>query len=119
MRPFRDLIVWQRAHRLTLEIYRETNNFPREERFGLQSQLRRAAVSIPANIAEGSARTTDAELKHFLSIALGSATEVEYHLLLCHELGYVGAETYEELDKTVSEVKRMLVSFRKQLKAKS
>lgn len=117
MRPFRELTVWQRSHQLVLDIYRSTDPFPSREQFGLQGQIRRAAASIPANIAEGSARSTPAEFAHSLNIALGSAAELEYHLLLAHELGYLRVETYAALDDTLSEVKRMLVALRKHVNA--
>lgn len=82
MKDFKKLIVWKKAHEMTLNIYRTTKSFPKDEVYGLTSQLRRAASSIPANIAEGCGRNSDAELARFLQIAAGSASEVEYHLLL-------------------------------------
>ncbi|HMS59992.1 MAG TPA: four helix bundle protein [Tepidiformaceae bacterium] len=111
MRPFQELVVWQRAHQLVLDVYRESNALPAEERFGLTSQMRRSAASVPANIAEGSARNTDAEMRHFLSIAFGSATELEYHLLLAKDLAYISPATHSHLDTRLAEVKRMLNAF--------
>jgi len=87
MRNYRDLQVWNKAHDLTLELYRVSRGFPREETYGLTSQLRRAAISIGANLAEGCGRRTSNELARFVRIAMGSASELDYHLLLCRDLG--------------------------------
>jgi len=94
MKDFRDLKVWEKAHALVLECYEATKPFPREEIFGLVSQIRRAAASIPANIAEGCGRRGNAELHRFLQMAMGSANEVEYHLLLSKDLGYLKPENH-------------------------
>jgi four helix bundle protein len=117
MRDFRELKVWEKAHRLTLQVYRITKNFPSDERFGLTVQLRRAAASVPTNIAEGCGRDSERELARFMSIAAGSASEVEYHLLLACDLNYIQDETYKELNQQVNEVKRMLNSFIQKLTA--
>ncbi len=117
MKDFRELKVWQKAHRLTLDIYRATSTFPMEELYGLTSQVRRSCVSIPANLAEGCGRKGDAELARFVQIAMGSASEVEYHLLLAHDLGLLGSSGYEKLARQVTEVKRMLASFIQKLNA--
>ncbi len=114
MKPFREYRVGALAHEVVLAVYRETANFPREELFGLTSQMRRSAASVPANIAEGSARG-DREFHQFLRIALGSAAELEYHLLLAHDLGYLTDERHEYLDSEVGKVKRMLVTFMRRL----
>ncbi len=119
MRDFRDLKVWEKAYALTLATYGATKVFPREERFGLTSQLRRAAVSIPANIAEGCGRSGEAELARFFQIAMGSASELECELMMARDLGYVNAVTYDGLASDVTEVKRMLTSFIQKLKADS
>ena len=111
MRDFKQLKVWEKAHRLVLEIYRTTHQFPAEERFGLTAQLRRAAASVPSNIAEGCGRGGERELSRFVTIAAGSASEVEYQLLLARDLWYLGNEQYQELDKHINEVKRMLNAF--------
>lgn len=111
MRDFKQLMVWQKAHGLVLGVYRETAGFPADERFGLTSQTRRAASSIPANLAEGYGQTGDAELARFVSIASGSATELEYHLLLSKDLGYLDVHSHTELDATTQEVKRMLAGL--------
>lgn len=117
MKDFRDLVVWQKSHQLTLEIYRVTKEFPSEERFGLTSQLRRSAASIAANIAEGCGRGSDADLGRFLQMAMGSASETEYHLLLAHDLGYLQANQADLLTSNTQEAKRMLASFLQKLKA--
>jgi len=111
MRSFKDLKVWQKGHELTLSIYRATKSFPRDEMYGLTSQLRRAAASIPANIAEGCVRGSGPDFRRFLQVALGSASEVEYHVLLSHELGYLDRNQYESLSGNATELKRMLTSF--------
>ena len=110
MRPFQELEVWRVSHELTLAVYRATNGFPADERFGLQSQIRRAASSVPANIAEGSALSKDA-FRHHLRIALGSATELEYHFILAHELGYLAPGPHSQLTDQLTSVKRMLQRF--------
>jgi four helix bundle protein len=108
---YRKLDVWVRAHHLTLDVYQATRSFPREEAYGLTSQLRRAASSIPANIAEGCGRRGDAELARFVSIALGSATELDYHLLLARDLEYLQPQPYEHLASEAQGVARMLAAF--------
>lgn len=111
MRDFKELKVWQKAHRCALDIYRHTRTFPTEERFGLTSQLCRAAVSVPSNIAEGCGRSSERDFCRFLSMAAGSASEVEYQLLLARDLGYLDNEVYGSLEQQICEVKRMLNSF--------
>lgn len=118
MRDFKKIQVWQKAHRLTLKIYKITSTFPKDELFGLVSQMRRATASIPTNIAEGAGRETQKEFARFIHIASGSASEVEYHLLLAHELGYISPEKYAPLEKDITEIKRMLYGFGKALKSK-
>ena len=108
MRNFRALKVWEKSHRLVLGVYDATGIFPREEMYGLTSQLRRCCASIPSNIAEGCGRSSDAELGRFMLIAMGSASELEYHLLLARDLGYLGAQDYREISQRTGEVKRML-----------
>lgn len=119
MKDFRKLKVWEKAHHFTLQIYKITKIFPSDERFGLTVQLRRAAVSIPTNIAEGCGRDSQRELARFMSIAAGSASEVEYQLLLACDLHYIQDETYRELHQQINELKKMLNSFIKKLTAKS
>ena len=111
MRDFKGLKVWQKAHQLVLDIYRATQIFPPDERFGLTAHLRKSATSIPSNIAEGCGRQSEAELARFLSIAAGSAAEAEYQLLLARDLGYFPEQQHRDLDARINEVKRMLNSF--------
>jgi four helix bundle protein len=111
MRDFRELKVWHKAHALTLDVYRVTQSFPRHELYGLTSQIRRAAVSIGANIAEGAGKNSSAEFGRFLQIALGSASELEYHLLLSRDLGYLIPEIYALLSQQTIETKKMLSGF--------
>ena len=117
MRNFRELRVWIKAHELTLSVYRATATFPQREMYGLTSQMRRASTSIPANIAEGNGRGTDAEMARFLQIALGSATELEYYLILSFDLGYLKKFAYEDLAAKATDVKRMLTGFIQKLRA--
>jgi len=119
MRDFHKFEVWQKAHGLTLAIYKITAAFPREERYGLTSQLRRAASSVPANLAEGCGRNGDAELASFCAIAAGSASELEYHLLLAKDLNLVKSEDFEDLSGRAAELKRMLSGLLRTLKANS
>jgi len=119
MRDFRSLKVWEKAHHLTLAVYKVTRTFPKEEVYGLTSQMRRACASIPANIAEGCGRNGTAELTRFLHIALGSASELEYHVILAHDLAFVSESNYACLIRDVTEVKRMLTSLIQKLKAES
>jgi four helix bundle protein len=116
MKNFHDLMVWQRAHDFVLKLYRSTKAFPREEIYGLTSQIRRAAVSVPSNIAEGCGREGDRELARFCQIAMGSASEAEYQLLLAHDLGYMESKEYQELNQQLCEVKRMLNGFIQKLR---
>jgi four helix bundle protein len=119
MRDFRELKVWQKSHSLTLSVYRATEMFPKQEIYGLTSQLRRSSASIAANIAEGCGRHGQAELARFLQIAMGSASELEYHLLLSHDLKLLKEKDYEKLAADVSEVKKMLTSFIRGLRAEN
>ena len=117
MKDYRELQVWRTGHALTLEIYRATKSFPKEELFGLTSQMRRAASSIPANLAEGCGRDGDAELKRFLNIALGSASELDYFILLITEIGYLPAEQAQPLAEACLVLRRQLGAFIRKLKA--
>lgn len=117
MRDFRELKVWEKSHRLVLSVYKATSLFPKSEIYGLTSQTRRAAASIPANVAEGCGRSGDAELARFLQIAMGSASELEYHLLLARDLKLLNGLHYKQLAGEVTEVKRMLTSFIQELRA--
>ena len=111
MKDFKELRVWQKAHALTLEIYQATRSFPRDEIYGLISQIRHAAVSVGANIAEGCGRRSDGELTRFLQIARGSASELEYHLLLARDLKLLANDAYQSFEKQLIEVQRMLTSL--------
>jgi four helix bundle protein len=117
LKDFRKQKVWKKAHDLALKVYRATELFPKAELFGLTGQIRRAGVSIPANIAEGCGRDTDADFGRFLQISMGSACELEYHLLLAHDLGILPDAEFEYLSNHTIEVKQMLASFIKKLKA--
>ena len=111
MKDFRDLKGWERAHNLTMEIYRVTRNFPPEERYGLTSQIRRSTASIAANIAEGCGRRGNGEFHRFLQIAAGSASELDYYLLLVRDLGILEKRTYELLIQRLAELRRMLTAL--------
>ncbi|MCI0332956.1 MAG: four helix bundle protein [Planctomycetes bacterium] len=113
MQDFHNLLVWQKAHAWVLQVYKLTKRFPHDERFGLTSQLRRAAASIPANLAEGCGRGGSLEFSRFVQIAMGSATEAEYHVLLARDLGYLKREEYDVVGTAIVEVKRMLTSLLK------
>jgi len=119
VQDYRNLLIWQRAHNVTLHVYKLTKHFPDDERFGLINQLRRASVSIPSNIAEGCGRDSDAELRRFVLIAMGSANEVEYQVFLAYELGYVSDKVYQQNAEQLAELKRMMNGFIRKLKAKS
>ena len=116
MRDFKTLLVWQKAHAITLITYKLTANFPKEELYGLTSQMRRSAASIGSNIAEGCGRGGDAELARFLQIAMGSASELESQTLLAHELGFIESTIYRQFEKDISEIKRMLTGFIQKLR---
>ena len=119
MKDFRELKVWEKAHQLTLAVYQATTSFPREELYGVTSQLRRSAASIPANLAEGCGRNGDAEFARFCSISLCSASELQYHLLLAKDLVLIKPKTYEELTGRAAELQRMLTALSQKLRAKS
>jgi four helix bundle protein len=119
MQDFRNLKVWVKAHALTLDVYRASKAFPREEIYGLTSQIRRASVSIGSNIAEGSCRKGDAEFVRFLQMAAGSASEVEYQLLLARDLEFLKPVDYQRVSDEVVEVKRMLAALLQKLRADS
>ena len=108
MQDFRNLIVWQKSHQLTLEIYAITKSFPGHEQFGLTSQLRRASASVPTNLAEGSGKFTDLDFRRYVSIAFGSSNELEYLLLLSYCLKYISEDDYLALDTKCKEIKKML-----------
>ena len=111
MRNYRDLQVWSKAHAVTLELYRLSRNFPREEIYGLTSQLQRSATSMGSNLAEGCGRRTSSELGHFVRIAMGSASELDYQLLLCRDLGYLKTDDYTRTANKLTEVRKMLTAL--------
>ena len=115
MGDFKHLNVWQAAHDLVLGVYDASRRFPHEERYGLTAQLRRAAISIPSNIAEGTGRGGDVELARFLRIARGSASEVEYQLLLARDLKYFDSLVWEPLDRKVARVSGSLLHLHRSL----
>jgi four helix bundle protein len=111
MQDFRKLLVWEKSHKLTLSIYNLTHSFPKEEMYGLTSQIRRASSSVPINIAEGCGKGSDADFARFLQIAFGSVSETEYLLLLYFELGYFSEKNYMEMTNLVQEIKKMLAKL--------
>ena len=117
MKDFRDLKVWGKAHALALHVYDLTARFPSAERYGLTSQMRRCAMSVPSNIAEGCGRGSDADFARFLHIATGSASELEYQLLFAHDIGLLASADHEKAERDVVEVKRMLSALLKKLKS--
>ncbi len=117
MKDFHKLLVWKKAHELTLAVYQASSLFPDHERYGLTSQLQRASASIAANLAEGCGRESDGDFRRFVEIASGSACEVEYHLLLARDLKMLGEQDYQRLNRDVNEVKRMLASLSRRLRA--
>jgi four helix bundle protein len=111
MQNFKELLVWQEAHQLTLKIYESSRNFPKEEIFGITSQLRRAGTSIPCNIAEGCGRYTSKDFANFLQIALGSTNETDYLTLLAKDLNYLNQDTYEALQGRINKVRAMNINL--------
>jgi len=111
MKDFRDLHVWDEAHRLTLKVYQATARFPREEQYGLTNQIRRCSVSIGANIAEGCGKRGNNEFGRFLTIASGSASELDYELLLAKDLGYLNDEASQSLSEHLSRMRKMLTAL--------
>ena len=111
MKDFRNIKVWRRAHNLVLKVYNLTKPFPREEVYGLASQIRRATASVPTNIAEGCGRNTDRELARFMEIASGSASELDYLFLLAKDLGLLAEDSYKELLTELTEIRKMLTTF--------
>jgi four helix bundle protein len=115
VRNFKTYTVWEKAHRLTVEVYAATVDFPKEELYGLRSQIRRSCVSVPANIAEGCGRGSDADFARFLHVSAGFANELQYHLLLARDLGFLERSKRAKLDAQVDEVKRMLTTLTRKL----
>lgn len=116
MRDFHKLGIWQRSHQLTLDVYNVSKSFPKEELFGLTSQIRRAVSSIPTNIAEGCGRASNKDFAHFLQISIGSASEVEYELLLAHDLEYLNDDAFNKLTSETIAIRKMINSYQFELK---
>jgi four helix bundle protein len=119
MQNYKDLKVWEKAHQFTLTVYEVSKSFPREEIYSLTSQLRRAASSIPANIAEGCGKNTQAEFAHFLNISLGSSNESEYFLILSKDLKYLAQPNFDILFTNINEIKAMLIALITKVRGKS
>jgi four helix bundle protein len=119
MRNFQELAIWQRSHSLTLRVYATTKDFPKEEMFGLISQMRRSSSSVPTNIAEGCGRKSNTELKRFLTISTGSASELEYQLILARDLNYFPETLFKELYDELIEIRKMIYSFIKNIPSKT
>jgi four helix bundle protein len=119
LQDFKNLKVWRKAHLLVLEVYKVTTHFPKNELYGITSQIRRACISISANIAEGCCRSSDADFGRFLQMGMGSASELEYLLLLAHDLGLLKTPDHSRLTSEVTDIKRMIASFIQKLKADS
>ncbi len=115
MLNYQNLTAWQKAHALTLDIYKLTASFPKEELFGLTSQMRRASFSIPSNIAEGAGRSTKPDFKRFLVIAIGSSSELEYHLILSKDLGFISLKDFSTFSSRTIEVRKMIHAYSKKL----
>ena len=111
MQDFRNLVVWQKAHQLTLETYAFSATLRRPVDYAIRDQLVRAALSVPANLAEGCGRAGDREMRKYVRVSLGSASELEYHLLLARDLGLLPERAYKQLTAATQEVKRMLVGL--------
>ena len=115
MRTFQELIIWQKSHQLTLNIYSISASFPKVEIYGLVSQMRRSSSSIPTNIAEGCGRNSNPEMRRFLIISTGSCSELEYQLILSKDLNYIQATVFKELSESVVEIRKMIYSFIKNI----
>ncbi|MGV8878072.1 MAG: four helix bundle protein [Sphingobacteriaceae bacterium] len=111
MRKFQELTVWHKSHQLTLKVYQISCSFPKEEAYGLILQIRRSSASVPTNIAEGCGRNSNAEMKRFLIISAGSASELEYQFILARDLNYITETDYQELNQQVTEIRKMLFAF--------
>ena len=115
MKNYKNLLVWKKAHQLTLDVYKVTTGFPKEEMFGLISQVKRSSSSIPTNIAEGCGRNSEKDFSRFLIIAFGSANELEYQIILSTDLNFLTLENSKTLLYQVEEIKKMLSSLIKKL----
>lgn len=111
MRNFLNLEIWKKSHLLTLKIYKITKHFPKDEMFGLTSQMRRSSSSIPTNIAEGCGRNSNAQLANFLQIATGSSSELQYQIILSKDLSYITEEVFNELHTDVVDIRKMIFGY--------
>jgi four helix bundle protein len=118
MHKFKELTIWQKGIDLAVDVYKLTARFPKEEQFGLTSQIKRSAVSIPSNIAEGAGRNKEGEFVHFLGISNGSANELETQLIIANKLGFIENETLEKTTKRITEIQNMTFSLQKKLTTK-
>jgi four helix bundle protein len=118
MTDFKKLLIWQRSHNLVLEVYSISKKFPKDEIYGLTSQIRRCAVSVPSNIAEGSGKNTDAELARYLVIAMGSFSELEYQMILARDLDFINIVEFEKMNNEINESKKMLNVFISKIKTR-
>ena len=118
MKNFKELNVWQKGIELVAIVYKNTSSFPEEEKYGLSAQMRRAAVSIPSNIAEGHLRKTAKDFKQFLSIARGSCAELETQIIIAHKLGFIHEYNFDNLSSKVEELSKMLSSFYSKINSK-
>jgi four helix bundle protein len=119
LKNYQELLVWQKAHSLVLDIYKISSRFPQEEQFGIVQQIRRAAYSVPANIAEGFERSYTKEFIRFITVAKGSLSETKYFLILSRDLGYIEQEVYFELEKDFDEIGKMLNGLINSLRKKT
>ncbi len=116
MKDFKNLKVWQKGIKMVAEIYNTTQSFPKDELYGLTSQIRRSAISIPSNIAEGSGRNSDKEFNRFLNISLGSSFELETQIIIAHELKFLSNNEFSELIAEIQEQQKMITGLQKSLK---
>ena len=114
---FREIEFWKRSRQLAIDIYAATKDFPRNEQYGLTSQIRRCAVSIPSNIAEGSSRSSKKDFARFLEISIGSAHELETQIDIAHNVSYLDGESYERINKEINEILKMTSSYRSRIKS--
>lgn len=118
MKNYKTLLVWQKSHLLVMKVYEVSHHFPNEEIHVITNQMRRAALSIPSNIAEGAGRNSDAEFSRFLTFSLGSANELSYQIYLSFQLKYIDKNTFESLDNDLTEVSKMVTSLYLKLRSK-
>ncbi len=116
MHNYRELKIWHKAIDLSVDIYELVADFPSDEKFGIVSQLRRASVSVPSNIAEGSSRKSEKEFAHYLSMSLGSLFEIETQLIISNRVDYIKEETLEEYKAKITDIIKMIMAFRKHIK---